>query len=285
MKKLILLGLLISSSLFANGSHWNEDQVMDYVHYSEYQRRMSGHLLSQLQLRGDEKILDVGCGDGRNTAWLSCLVRRGTVIGIDPSQAMIDWANKQYHPTEFPNLRFLEGDANHLPDEKFDLISALFCLHIVKDKVSALQGFYDRLIPDGRVIAVIPPPPHCNPAFLEALIETMVSPAWGDYFKDFQSTFRFAQLEDYVAYFRSAGFHLIRAEYCPAVDPFVNQDEFTCWFLGTWPHIHRVPRELRRAFVSDMVDLYVQKRPDAVSSDGVLYFYHGRYELIAQKEI
>ena len=40
-------------------------------------------LISQLQLRGDEKILDVGCGDGRITAEISKLLSQGYVIGID----------------------------------------------------------------------------------------------------------------------------------------------------------------------------------------------------------
>lgn len=120
-RDLLILLVVFSGSLYG-GSQWNEEQVVDYLYHSDYQRRASWHLLSQVRFKGDEKVLDVGCGDGRNTAWLARLVRKGHVIGIDPSDAMITWAKKQYHPFEFPNISFIDGDANRLPKGLFDII-------------------------------------------------------------------------------------------------------------------------------------------------------------------
>jgi|GEM_PF-5791685 len=121
IKRFFILSAIFGTSLFA-GSHWDEEQVVDYVHHSELQRRSSWHLLSQIKFDGNENVLDVGCGDGRNTAWIAWLVRQGNVIGIDPSVSMIAWAKKQYHPFEFPNLTFADGDANHLPEGIFDTL-------------------------------------------------------------------------------------------------------------------------------------------------------------------
>lgn len=269
------------SSLYA-GSHWNEEQVVDYVHHSELQRRSSWHLLSQVAFKGNENVLDVGCGDGRNTAWIARLVRQGSVIGIDPSEAMISWAKKQYHPFDFPNVEFVEGDASHLPKGLYDVITSLFSLHIVNDKQSAVQGFYDHLSGGGFLYAVMPPV-HTNLEFSEAVRETMENFRWHSYFKDFKSTFRFENLQAYIEYFENAGFTILHAKDVPAVDPFVNREEAINWFRGTWPHIHYLPSELHKEFLGDMVDLYIQKRPTACTNDGVIYFYWGHYEMIAQK--
>lgn len=264
------------------GSHWNEEQVVDYVHYSEFQRRSSWHLLSQVTFNGDENVLDVGCGDGRNTAWIAWLVRKGNIIGIDPSDAMISWAKKQYHPFEFPNVLFVQGDANHLPKGQFDIITSFFSLHIVKERQLAIQGFYDQLSDRGYVIAVIPPVTN-NSEFEEAIHETMNDSRWQSYFKSFQSTFRFEDLQEYIKYFENAGFSIVHAKNVPSVDPFVNREEAINWFRGTWPHIHYLPKELHKAFLNDMIDCYIRKRPTACSNDGVIYFYWGHYEIIAQK--
>lgn len=48
-------------------------------------------LISQLQLRGDEKILDVGCRDGRITAEISKLLPQGYVIGLDIFPEVIEF--------------------------------------------------------------------------------------------------------------------------------------------------------------------------------------------------
>ena len=84
--------ILALNSLFASNFDWSEDQIRKYVHNSDRQRRwaisfMAPHLK---ELKGDEKILDVGCGDGKITADLSRFVPEGIVTGIDPSKGMLD---------------------------------------------------------------------------------------------------------------------------------------------------------------------------------------------------
>jgi len=60
-------------------------------------------LISQLQLRGDEKILDVGCGDGRITVEISKLLPQGYVIGIDIFPEVIEFAKNKFDRQNHPN--------------------------------------------------------------------------------------------------------------------------------------------------------------------------------------
>ena len=75
----------------------------EYARISALQRAMADEVLSLLQLRGDERILDVGCGNGRTTSEVASRVPQGTVAGVDASANMIAFANEHYGPSVCPN--------------------------------------------------------------------------------------------------------------------------------------------------------------------------------------
>ena len=65
-----------------------------YKKASKHQREWGNSLIAELKLKGNESILDLGCGDGSLTKELSELVPNGRVIGIDFSTGMIETAKK-----------------------------------------------------------------------------------------------------------------------------------------------------------------------------------------------
>ncbi len=58
------------------------------------QEEWGREVLARLDLRGDETVLDAGCGSGRVTALLADLVPDGRVIGVDGSPSMIEHARE-----------------------------------------------------------------------------------------------------------------------------------------------------------------------------------------------
>ena len=87
---------------------WN---AADYAANSIVQQTWARELIAKLKLRGDEHILDVGCGDGKITAELARAVPRGAVVGIDASEEMIAFARKNFPASEISNLKFQVTDA------------------------------------------------------------------------------------------------------------------------------------------------------------------------------
>lgn len=81
-----------------------------YQEVSTHQKEWGNKLISELNLKGGEKILDLGCGDGVLTQTLSSLVPDGSVIGIDASKGMIETAKEK----ESDNLKFLLMDINNI---------------------------------------------------------------------------------------------------------------------------------------------------------------------------
>jgi len=96
--------------------HWN---AAEYAANSAVQQTWARELITQLQLRGDEHVLDVGCGDGKVTAEIARAVPRGSVTGVDASPSMIRFARKAFPPGRHPNLEFQVMDAREIKTANF----------------------------------------------------------------------------------------------------------------------------------------------------------------------
>ena len=67
-------------------TEWN---ASEYDRLSALQATMAEEALSVLKLQGNERILDVGCGNGKTTAEIAARVPQGSVTGVDASAEMI----------------------------------------------------------------------------------------------------------------------------------------------------------------------------------------------------
>lgn len=113
-----------------------------YKQGSSHQKEWGTKLISELMLKGNERILDLGCGDGVLTKQLAGIVINGEVIGIDASEGMIKVAKE----LESKNLSFLILDIDDLNfKEEFDLIFSNATLHWVKDHNKLLRNCYTAL--------------------------------------------------------------------------------------------------------------------------------------------
>ena len=69
---------------------WNASA---YASNSVVQQSWARELIARLALRGDEKILDVGCGDGKVTAEIARAVPDGSVTGADVLNLKLSLSN------------------------------------------------------------------------------------------------------------------------------------------------------------------------------------------------
>jgi len=128
-----------------------EWDAAEYSRRSSLQEAMAQEVLALLDLNGSERILDVGCGDGKITAEIASRAAKGSVMGVDPSRDMISFAQGHFGPTTLPNLRFAVADARHLPfKDEFDLVASFNALHWIPDQQAALSSIRSTLISDGK---------------------------------------------------------------------------------------------------------------------------------------
>src|SRR5689334_4212233 len=107
----------------------------DYNRQSSLQQAMAEEQLRLLTLKGSERILDVGCGDGKISAAIAERVPTGSVLGVDPSRDMVVFASSHFATAARPNLRFEVADARRLPYRNdFDLVVSFNALHWVPEQ-------------------------------------------------------------------------------------------------------------------------------------------------------
>lgn len=109
------------------------------------------------------KILDLGCGSGRDVYIASKLVgAQGEVIGVDMTQEQLEVAQKHidYHADAFgydvSNVRFIKGNIDKLgelglEENSLDLIISNCVINLVEDKQKVLSDAYRLLKPGGEM--------------------------------------------------------------------------------------------------------------------------------------
>ncbi len=138
-------------------------------------------MLELLPLKGDERVLDIGCGDGRVTEKIALRVPDGQVWGIDASISMIASAKTR----ESSNLHFRVMSARELSyDEEFDVVFSHAALHWVSNHENLLKRIYDALRTGGYARLNFAAE-GASPAMIQVIRETMSHPAYSRYFPEF----------------------------------------------------------------------------------------------------
>jgi trans-aconitate 2-methyltransferase len=136
-------------------TEWN---AAEYSRRSGLQQAMAEEVLTLLDVEGSERVLDVGCGDGKITAAIAARVPRGAVVGVDASQDMIAFASTHFGPTMRPNLRFQVADARFLPfRNEFNRVVSFNALHWIPEQDEALRSIRAAMTPDGQALLRLVP--------------------------------------------------------------------------------------------------------------------------------
>ncbi len=115
---------------------WNAG---DYAKNSQNQFQWAKELIPKLRLDGTERLLDIGCGDGKITAEISKCLPNGKAIGIDSSSQMISLAKDIFQNEQYPNLTFQLMDARNISfEEEFDFAFSNAALHWIPDQKAVL---------------------------------------------------------------------------------------------------------------------------------------------------
>ena len=259
--------------------NWNAE---DYEKNSKAQQQWARELIGKLSLSGAEKILDVGCGDGKVTAEIAGLVRDGHVIGVDNSISMIEFANKRYLSKEYSNFSFVVMDAKSLPFNKcFDVVFSNAAIHWIKGHSPVVKGAFRGLRPGGRILFQMGG--KGNAKAILAVLEEMVSlPRWNSYFEGFEFPYGFLGTEQYEELLNDSGFYINRIELISKDMAHDGKEGLKGWIRTTWlPYTERVPSELREEFVEEVATKYLEEVP--ITSDGKAYVEMVRFEVEAER--
>ena len=243
----------------ATKTKWN---AAAYAANSTVQQSWARELIVKLKLRGDEHILDVGCGDGKITAELARAVPRGAVVGMDASAEMISFARKTFPAEKISNLKFQVCDAREIGlPKKFNLVFSNAALHWVDDHEAILHGAASVLKLGGRLLISCGGKGNAHDVFL-AIRPVMRLKRWREFFRKMPLPYFFYAPANYEKWLPKSGFKINAVKLAPKDVAYDGAIGFATWLRTTWlPFTQRVPENLRDEFIVAVTQRYLAKHP------------------------
>jgi trans-aconitate methyltransferase len=213
-------------------------------------------VLERLPLRGDETVIDAGCGTGRLTELLLERLPEGRVIAMDQSANMLDEAAAHLAPRFGDRVELRQADLAALAlDGVADAIFSTATFHWITDHERLLANLYRALKPGGWLVAQCGGGPNIAQLNRQAQLVMREEP-FATHFGDWTGPWFFAGADDTALRLHDAGFVEVDAHIVEAPVTLESEDAFreflTTVVFGT--HLNRLPgEEMRAAFIERLV--------------------------------
>ena len=215
-----------------------------YDRISAPQQSWARELLERLQLRGDETVLDAGCGSGKVTAMLVELVPDGHVYAVDAAPSMVEHTQQALGE----RVTALCQDLAELSlPERLDAIFSNATFHWIPDHPRLFAALAAALRPGGQLVA------QCGgfgniDAFRTLADDVARSGEFAPYFTDWKGPWNYARADITAERLRAAGFVDIDTWLEPRPTTLEDPEPFVRTVCLV-RHLDLLPAELHQSFI------------------------------------
>lgn len=141
----------------AQAEAWSGEEGDRWVTHADFYENSSRphheRLLDVAGIQPADRVIDIGCGNGRTTRDAARLAPDGSALGIDLSPQMLDRARRLAVQENLTNVEFANADAQVYPFEpgSFDVAISKFGTMFFADQVVAFTNIARALRPGGRL--------------------------------------------------------------------------------------------------------------------------------------
>ncbi|HEX6455896.1 MAG TPA: methyltransferase domain-containing protein [Solirubrobacterales bacterium] len=231
-----------------------EWDAQTYDQVSDPQFEWGLEVLERLELRGDEIVVDAGCGSGRVTEQLVGRLPEGGVIAVDGSEAMVEKAKERLGD----RAEYLVSDLIELElPEPVDLVFSTATFHWIPDHDRLFSKMRKALRPGGRLVA------QCGgkgnvARHTQAVAAVAADPEYARHLTKAKGLWNFASPEETEPRLERAGFTGVHCWLQPKpVQPARPLEFVSTVTLG--PILDQLPEEKRRPFAEAV--LAQEERP------------------------
>lgn len=231
---------------------WNAES---YHRVSAPQTTWGRRVLARLSVRGDERVIDAGCGTGRLTGELMERLPQGRMIAIDRSWNMLLTARANLRPEFGDRIAYARVELPLMPFDGYaDLVFSTATFHWIRDHATLFREILRALRPGGRLFAQCGGGPNLHEA--HALAEAVMrGEPFAEYFRDWTGVWEFSTAEQAADRLRAAGFDDVVTSLEPAPTTLVDEAsyrEFVTTVIYN-SHLERLPAgALRLHFIDEV---------------------------------
>ncbi|HEV2117737.1 MAG TPA: methyltransferase domain-containing protein [Terriglobales bacterium] len=240
---------------------WNSEA---YQRLSRPQFGWGKKVLDRVRLRGDETVLDAGCGTGRLTGELLERLPLGHVLAVDLSANMLQTARRELEPRFSRHVWFVVADLQQLPFHK--TVHGIFstaAFHWIRDHERLFRSLHQVLRPGGWLEAQCGGGPNLA-ALLRRAQTLIAAPPLAQLFAGWQSPWEYASPETAAQRLRRAGFTDISTGLEAAPVQLSGAEEYREYLANVIFHRHLeriADPELRRRFLDELTRQSAQDNP------------------------
>jgi len=234
-----------------------------YHAVSDPQFRWGLEVLDRVQLRGDETVLDAGCGTGRLTAKLAERLPQGTVLACDLSENMVRGARDFLEPQFGERVQVFSADMAALQlTAVADGIFSTAAFHWVHDHDALFASLFRVLKPGGWLIAQCGGGANLTRLY-GRVAQLQKQPLFADYFRNWKSATHFAVPPKTTERLLNAGFYDAEAYLSLAPTTFADAPAYRDFISAVCvaKHLKELPADLRQAFLDPLVSAAAQDDP------------------------
>jgi trans-aconitate 2-methyltransferase len=233
-----------------------------YDKLSDPQFNWGMRLLATIPLRGDETVLDAGCGTGRLTEELVKRLPKGRVIAADLSANMLETAKRRLQWAGRA-VEFARYDLStfRLP-EPVDGIFSNATLHWVPDHASMFRSLFLALKPGGWLVAQFGGDGNLARLKLRAARWATLEP-FSRYITQKTDSAHYATEVETRQHMEEAGFEGIETRLHPEIVCFPNKDAMRAFVekVNLHKYVAALPDELALDFTNRVVDEAAKDNP------------------------
>lgn len=236
-------------------TEWN---ATSYHKVSAPQTSWGQKVLNRLQLNGDERAVDAGCGSGRLTGELMARLPNGRLVAIDRSWNMLMTARANLRPVLGSRVSFVQVSLPDLPFAGWaDLVFSTATFHWIKDHPALFAGIFHALRSGGKLHAQCGGGPNLHRAH-QLAEQVMHGEPFAQYFNDWSGPWEFADAAVTADRLQQAGFADVDTNLEAAPTTLANEADYREFVTTVIYHAHldRLPdAAMKQAFIDRVAEL------------------------------
>lgn len=230
----------------------------NYHKVSSIQENWAIELLSKRKWKGNEVLVDAGCGSGRVTKIIANILKEGRIYAIDLDKNMIE--NAKINLKDQENIIFINSDLStvELP-EPVDIIFSNAVIHWIKDHYKLFCNFWKLLKQSGEILI------QCggkgNLGTIKPILDlTRESSEFTGYFLDWEDPWNFASAEETSSIMERAGFKKIETGLTKKIAEFSSFEEYRLFMkiVVMKPYLSYLPSDNNNRITDAFMDRFLR---------------------------